>query len=410
MKYLNKRLIVRLSQILVGILFTAQLTVAQDNYSKLRGSPEDSLRTINFPGAWNLPGTDLYMKIGGYFRLDALYDFTGAGSRNQLLIGQIPVEGTEAANAGPFFNMHVRETRFNIDVRRTTGLGRPLKFFIEFDFFDESLHAGIPRLRHAFVKYGNVLVGQTWTNLSDLRVFPFIMDFSAGDALFGGRSIQVRYEKYFKKHWQYSFALEMPSLSGISAPDNPAGTKMPTLPLFSARLSNERDNGMLMFGGQAEQLRWDGRNQGPDATALGWGVIFNGRQSITDRLFATWHTSYNMGMINQILVFGGTDQGAVLLPDGELYLEDAITLAVGGGYQLTESVSTNLAYAYLKRGNLTYRSEDALEKGGMGHFNFIWQIDPKATTGIEYAWGKVRTLENSTGIAHRIQVMVKYAF
>ncbi|MCY1719961.1 DcaP family trimeric outer membrane transporter [Prolixibacteraceae bacterium Z1-6] len=387
-----------------------QSAVAQDNYSKLRGSPEDSLLTKNFPGAWNLPGTDLYMKIGGYFRLDALYDFNGAGSRNQLLIGQIPVDGTEAANAGPFFNMHVRETRFNIDIRRTTELGRPLKFFIEFDFFDESLSAAQPRMRHAFVKYGNVLVGQTWTNLSDLRVFPFIMDFSAGDALFGGRSVQVRYEKYFKKHWQYSFALEMPGLSGIYAPDNDAGAKMPTLPLFSIRLSNERDNGMLMLGAQAEQLRWDGRKQGPDATALGWGVVFNGRQFFTNRLFATWHSSYNVGMISQILVFGGTDQGAVLLPDGELYLEDAITLAIGGGYQLSKSVSTNIAYAYLKRGDLTYRPEDALEKGGMGHFNLIWQIDPKATAGIEYAWGKVHTLENSKGNASRLQVMVKYAF
>lgn len=407
----NKRQLFRLIfQLLSAVLFSLQSAVAQNSYSQLRGSPEDSLLTKNFPGAWNLPGTDLYMKIGGYFRLDALYDFTGAGSRNQLLMGQIPIDGTEAANAGPFFNMHVRETRFNFDVRRTTGLGRPLKFFLEFDFFDESLSAGIPRLRHAFVKYGNVLVGQTWTNLSDLRIFPYIMDFSAGDALFGGRSIQVRYEKHFSTYWLYSLALEMPGLNGIYAPDNEYGAKMPVMPLFSARINNERDNGMFILGAQMEHLRWDGRNHGPDASTLGWGVVFNGRQAITKRLFATWHSSYNLGLVSQIIIFGGTDQGAVLLPDGDLHLENAITLALGGGYQLSKSVSANLAYAYADRGKLDYRPDDTMEKGGMGHFNFIWQIDPKATTGIEYAWGKVRTVDNSKGNASRIQVMVKYAF
>lgn len=392
------------------MLFTCSIASAENPYSQLRGSAEDSLTTKNFPGAWNLPGTDFYMKFGGYFRLDALYDFNGAGSRNQLLMAQIPVEGTEAANAGPFFNMHVRETRFNFDIRRTTDLGRPLKCFLEFDFFDESLHAGLPRLRHAFVKYGNLLVGQTWTNLSDLRVFPFIMDFSAGDALFGGRSVQIRYEKYFIPHWQYAFSLEMPSLSGIYSAENDMGVKMPLMPLFSARLSNERDNGMLMFGGQVEQLHWDGRNKGPDANAIGWGVIFNGRQFLTKHLFATWHTSYNSGLISQILIFGGTHQGAVVLPDGEMHLEDAITLAVGAGYQINDALSTNIAYAYVNRGKLEYRPESTLREGGMGHFNVMWHIHAHALTGIEYAWGDVRTLANAKGTAHRIQYMIKYAF
>ncbi len=383
---------------------------AQDNYSHLRGSPEDSLTTKDFPGAWNLPKTDLYLKFGGYFRLDAIYDFNGAGSRNQLLMNQIPVDGTPEATAGPFFNMHVRETRFNFDIRRTTDSGRPLKFFIEFDFFDESLKAGQPRLRHAFVKYGNLLVGQTWTNLSDLRVFPFIMDFSAGDALFGGRTIQVRYEKEFTRNLEYGFALEMPGLDGIANPFNQPGEPMPVLPIFSARLTNNRDDGMISVGAQIEQLRWDGREQGPDASAPGWGVVLNGRQYLTDKLFATWHTSYNSGITDQILIFAGTDQGAVLTQDGDLHRETAITFAVGAGYQLTESLSTNIAYAYTDRGELDFRPDDTLEKGGMGHANVIWKIYKKAMTGIEFAWGNTNNLDGAEGEAYRIQAMIKYEF
>lgn len=393
------------------ILFSSLTEVsAQDPYSQLRGSEEDSLLTINFPGAWNMPGTDMYLKFGGYFRLDAIYDFTGAGSRSQLLLAQIPIEGTPEATAGPFFNMHVRETRFNFDLRRRTDAGRSLKFYLEFDFFDESLKSGQPRLRHAFVKYGNLLIGQTWTNLSDLRIFPFIMDFSAGDALFGGRSIQVRYEKDFTSNWQYAFSLEMPELDGIYNPDDQAGEVMPVLPLFSARLSNNRDNGLLYIGGQAEQLRWYGRNQGPNKTALGWGIVFNGRQSITPKLYTTWHASYNSGITSQIIIFTGSTQGAVLTPSGDLHLEDAITLAVGGGYQLVKRISVNLALAFMDQGKLDFRPDDTLENGYMGHANIIWTIDEHAMAGIEYAWGNAQNISNAKGNASRIQAMVKYAF
>ncbi|BDD01874.1 DcaP family trimeric outer membrane transporter [Persicobacter psychrovividus] len=394
------------------LLFGLQQNVAaQNNFHNLRGSEEDSVMTTNFPGAWKLPGTDMYMKFGGYFRLDAIYDLTGAGSRNQLLMGQIPVHGTPAANAGPFFNMHLRETRFNFDIRRKTSLGKDLKFFMEFDFFDESLHAGVPRLRHAFVKYGNLLIGQTWTNLSDLRVFPFIMDFSAGDALFGGRSMQVRYEQNFYKTWQYGVALEMPSLGGIYNPYELAGETMPVMPLLSARITNnKKDGSMMMFGGQMQQVRWYGLKEGPNATAIGYGLVFNGRQMITDRLFGTWHAAYNKGLTNQILIFGGTDQGAVLNPDGTLDTEEAITLALGGGYKITQKVSANVAVAYLKRGELAEREEPTLNTGLMGHANLIWNIDKQTTTGVEYGWGNVANLDGAKGHASRWQVMIKYAF
>ncbi|NMM48323.1 DcaP family trimeric outer membrane transporter [Marinigracilibium pacificum] len=395
---------------IILLLFPYQSIYGQDNYSKLRGSPEDSLTTKDFPGAWNLPNTDLYLKFGGYFRLDVIYDFNGAGSRNQLLMNQIPADNTPEASAGPFFNMHVRETRFNFDLRRTTDSRRPLKFFLEFDFFDESLKAGQPRLRHAFVKYGNLLVGQTWTNLSDLRVFPFIMDFSAGDALFGGRTIQIRYEKEFIKNWQYGVSLEMPALNGIYNPFNQPGEPMPVVPIFSARITNNHDNGMITLGGQIEQLRWDGQDQGPNTTSPGWGVVFNGRQTLTNNFFITWHSSYNNGITRQILIFAGTDQGAVLTQNGDIELENAITLAFGGGYQLTKSLSTNIAYAYMDRGNLEFRPDNTLESGGMGHFNFIWTIEKFAMAGIEYAWGNINNLDKAKGNANRLQAMVKYSF
>lgn len=400
-------------KIIFSVLFLFAIinnSFSQKQINDMRGNPEDSLTVKNFPGAWKMPNTEFYLKFGGYFRLDVIYDFNGSGSRNQLLMSQIYADDTPESTAGPFLNMHARETRFNFDLRRTTDSGRLFKFFLEFDFFDESLSPGIPRLRHAFIKYGNWLLGQTWTNLSDLRVFPFIMDFSAGDALFGGRAIQIRYEKNFIQNWQYSFALEMPALNNIYNPYNFDGEAIPVLPVFSGRLTNIRDNGMITVGGQIVQLRWDGRKTGPDATGLGYGVVFNGRQNITDKSFATWHTSYNSGITSQILIFAGTDQGAVLDSSGSIKEEDAITLAIGGGYDITKSLSANLALAYMNRGELIFRPDNTLDNGMMGHANLIWKFDKRTMIGLEFAWGDIENLNGATGNALRLQTMAKYSF
>ncbi|KAB2808618.1 DcaP family trimeric outer membrane transporter [Phaeocystidibacter luteus] len=393
------------------LIFSSALR-AQSHYNNLRGAPEDSARAteLNFPGAIKIPDSDFYLKFGGYFRIDAIYDFNGSGSRNQLLMSQIYADNVPEAAFGPFFNMHVRETRFNFDIRRKTGLGRDMKFFIEFDFFDESLGAGQPRLRHAFVKYGGWTVGQTWTNLSDLRVFPFIMDFSAGDALFGGRSVQVRYEHDFTPHWQLGVSAEMPGLNGIFNPDTVVGRAMPVMPVGSIRITNNRDNGMISMGAQLEQIRWYGLGVGPTSTALGWGVVLNGRQGLTSDLFVTWHMSYNRGITDQILIFAGTDQGAVIRPDGSFVLEDAITFAVGAGYHITPKLQTNFALARTDRGELDFRSDHTLDNGYMGHYNLIYALDSHVMTGIEYQWGNIQNVDLATGSASRIQAMLKYSF
>lgn len=403
-------LIIRFTFLLLLVAASTSKVNAQDYYTQIRDSYEDSVQVADFPGAWNLPGTAFYLKFGGYFKIDAIYDFNGSGSRNQLLMSQIAVDGSPESSAGPFFNMHLRETRFNFDLRRTTPKGRAFKFFLEFDFFDESLGAGQPRLRHAFVKYGNLTVGQTWSNLSDLRVFPFIIDFAFGDALFGGRSVQVKWEQDIAKHFNYGVSVEMPGMNGIADPFQLGGEPMSLLPIFSGRLTNNRENGMIMVGAQFEQLRWDGRDSISDATALGWAAVLNARQNIGKRFFVTCHASYSKGLTDHVLVFAGTDEGAVLDQKGDIQVEDAITLALGGGFQISNALTANIAYAFMERGDLKYRPPNTIDNGGIGHVNIIWSLDENAKLGLEYAWGEVEDLNRKSGDASRIQAMARYSF
>lgn len=190
------------------------------------------LEDADFPGSWPMFGQKARMKIGGYVKADFLYDFDGTLDRTQFLMSTIPVEGTpESANSG-YVSFFARESRFNVDVRRVEEGKAPLRLFLEGDFWSSGNQF---RLRHAYVVFGNFLAGQTWTNLSALESLPVLIDFAAGDALFGGRTTQLRYQRQVKERWKLSASVENLDFMGIENPLGLSGEPSAALPLVSLR-------------------------------------------------------------------------------------------------------------------------------------------------------------------------------
>ncbi|MGB5219962.1 MAG: DcaP family trimeric outer membrane transporter, partial [Polyangiales bacterium] len=297
----------------------------KDSHEVLTG---DELMADDFPGSWPMFGTNYRMKFGGYFKLDALYDFDGAGDRYQFLVAQIPVEGSPEAAASGYFNMFVRDTRINFDIRSSGQDGVPQQFFLEMDFFDTSSYS--PRLRHAYIVYGNLLVGQTWTTIAEMASLPFTIDFGGGDALFGNRTPQVRWQQDLNSTWSWAVGLEQLQTSGIYNPDDLGGSASPQLPVLAGRLTHQRSNGIRTLAALLQQLHWDGEGVGPDATAAGWALIFAGRQNFGgSRDFFTWNLVYGDGTADTIMALTGSDANANLTPDGRLVTRQGYSVALG---------------------------------------------------------------------------------
>ena len=362
----------------------------------------------DFEGSWPLFGTSYRMKLGGYLKLDALYDFAGTGDKTQFLIGQIPVAGTPEAARSGYFNMFVRETRFNIDVRKSGSGGPAEQFFLEMDFFNASSYA--PRLRHAYLVYGNLLVGQTWATVVELASLPFTIDFGAGDALFGTRTPQVRWQQDLGSNWSWAIGLEMLQSSGIYNPFDQAGSASPQWPVLAGRLTHERKDGTRSLAAQVQELHWDGEGVGPDASATGWVVIFAGRENLGRRSFFTWNLAYGDGTAETIMALTGSDANAVLTADGRLVTRQGYSVALGLGHEWTDTLSSNLAYAWTDLEDIGQRAPDAIRSGGVGHLNLIWAPHKKLSTGIELMWGIRENADGADGDATRVQAMVKYVF
>lgn len=367
------------------------------------------LESDQFPASWPMFGTDLRMKIGGHIKTDFVADFDGTLDPTQFLMRTIPVEGTPEFGGDSYVDFFARETRFNLDVRQVTPGSVPLRGFIEGDFFSEGDQF---RLRHAYITAGNFIIGQTWTTLSFLEAIPIVIDFAAGDALFGGRAAQIRYQKSVNERWKFSIAAEELQFKGIQNANDLPGSATTQWPLLAVRVNYNYDRGIVSFGGSLGQLHWDGGANGPSDSAVQLAALVGGRHNLGEKTFLTYHVSYSEGAGENIMAFAGTEANAVLEANGNLETIPAFAAVIGFGYDWTSTLTTMGSYAYGALDTPDSRAPFALERGGVTHLNLIWRPKQREhfSTGVEIMYGKTETYNGATGDATRLQMMAKFEF
>lgn len=379
----------------------------EDIKEQLIKTAKEQLISSNFPGSWPMFGTDLRMKIGGYLKADFLYDFDGTLDKSQFLMSTIPVEGEVTYGNEGYVSFFVKETRINVDLRRVAKNKLPLQLFIEGDFFSAGNQF---RIRHAYISAGDFIIGQTWTTLSFLESMAFMIDFAAGDALFGGRSTQIRYQKQLNKKLKMAIGLEYLSSLGIENPFDLGGQASLQLPLLALRFDYRWKTGVLFLGSSVAQLRWDGGVNGSDDKTIQTEFVIAGRQYIGDKNYFTFNFNYGTAYGENIIAFAGSNSNAVLNADGELEPMLAKSIMVGFMHRWMPKLESNFNYAYGWLDAPDSRDAYALKRGGIGHLNLIYKLDKNLSIGAEYMWGAQRTTNDAFGNASRIQTMAKFQF
>jgi hypothetical protein len=389
---------------------TTRIDQFRDNKIDYTGQ---DLIDASFPNSWPIFGTKARMAIGGFVKLDYIQDFDGSYDRFQYELQDVPVPGDGRPQQSGYMNLHARESRINVDVRSITEKGMPIRGFFELDFYnlDRGPFNQAPRLRHFYGVLGRLLIGRTWGTQTDLYAVPGTIDFAAGDALTGTRRAQVRFEDNIgEKTFNYAVALEMLEFPGIDGPDT-LGQASQLLPLLAGRITkNTKRGGRLMFGASAFQLRWDGQNIISNATAIGWGVSFSGREYFGKNHYFFWMGSYGQGWGSQIVSTIGTSSSAILTKDGNLEIMPAWNLGAGIEINILPTLATNLNGFYYAIDPSTYRDPDKMKSGTSAHINLIWSPINNGSTGIEYMLLQRVNGNGDIGVGSRLQLMLKYVF
>jgi hypothetical protein len=136
------------------------------------------------------------MKFGGYLKADARY-VSGDLNYQDYWIGNNP-GAVDTSKLG----LNIKESRFNFSYAHGDWTG-----FIEMDFYggggNEIISNSVnPRLRHAFVKNRNWLIGQAWSTFMPLTALLETLDFGGPMVAEGFiRQVQIRYSI---GNWQFA--------------------------------------------------------------------------------------------------------------------------------------------------------------------------------------------------------------
>ncbi|PHR85601.1 MAG: hypothetical protein COA59_01250 [Colwellia sp.] len=194
--------------------------------------------------------------FGGFIKADVRSisgDVSSPATNNAYWIGAAAVTNDISTT-----KFTANETRFNAKYVHGDVTG-----FIELDFYGGGgnqiiSNSSNPRLRHAFIKYKNITVGQTWTTFMNTSAIAESADF--GGALVASSFIRQGQIRYTNGGLQVS--LENPySDKGDSSQDS--------IPDFIAKYTFKSDWGNVSVSGVARQLNTLGGNT---ESAVGFGV------------------------------------------------------------------------------------------------------------------------------------------
>ncbi|KGJ88051.1 DcaP family trimeric outer membrane transporter [Thalassotalea sp. ND16A] len=199
--------------------------------------------------------------FGGYIQADMRYI---DGNASSPLVNDDFWIGHAVNDEISTVNFNANSTRFN-----TKYVHGDVTGFIEMDFYggggnEKLTNSRHPRIRHAFIKYKNWTVGQTWSTFMNTSSLVEAADF-AGPLVASAfiRQDQIRYT-----NGGFQIALENPESYGGEVGDAGYGNQ-DSVPDVVAKYTFNGDWGNVAIAAVAKQLNTVG---GEEESAVGYGV------------------------------------------------------------------------------------------------------------------------------------------
>ncbi len=230
---------------------------------------------------------DTNVTFGGYIKLDMFWTHTPDGEiasesigRDFYLASVTPVGGDN--DNPPTLDFSPRESRFRFGLDTKQG-EKKLGGMIEFDFLitndgDERIsNSYSPRMRRAYITYGDWLLGQEWSTFQNLAAWTDNLDFiGPTESSILIRQPQIRYQR-----GAFKIALEQPETT-IATPTGRVRPGDDFAPDVVARYDWNGDWGTASASAVVRALRLnDAMGLSTPAsegdTTLGYGVSFAGK-------------------------------------------------------------------------------------------------------------------------------------
>lgn len=328
--------------------------------------------------------------VGGYAKLDAIFDLNDAGDPFQFDPRGIPIAG----GGGEQTTFHARQSRLNLGVEIPTDYG-PVDFFVEGDFFGSG---NAFRLRHAYGRWDRLLAGQTWSLLVDEDAFIETLDFAGADGNATIRSPQVRWSLPLNKWMAWKISLEDNNINPDANVPGVTRNRRPVL-ATSLRLGGS-DRHLYWFGGVTESRFVP--DVGTDETATVWATGVSTRIPLGQRDSLIGKAIVGDGADSLVSTRGVAD-ASLAVPVGSFETLTEYGYDIAYQHYWREDLRSNVAYRWAQLDNSATQAGDALRSVQYLAANLIWRPVPQVDFGVEYLFGQRENKNGQSADANRLQ-------
>jgi hypothetical protein len=356
------------------------------------------------------------LESGGRIKLDLIHNDTAVSGTHlakadlAFTPGSIPVVDNHNSS-----EVNFRESRL-WGMLRLPLWQRELAAYTEIDFFDirqdnfgPSRVSNSPRLRHAYMSYGPLTLGMTYTTFVNQSAYPEINDANGPVGTLSIRQDIIRYQHDFP--WGHiQFAIEEP-LTKLT--DN-AGWKYhrndETVPDLVSKLTWEGTGGNLTFAFMARKIGTDVAWTYGNANAH-WGgaVSVAGSWYTVDRDNLRFTLSWG-NALGRYVSFGTFNDG-VIDARGRIELTELLSGFVSYQHWWSRTLRSNavIGFAYLDTAT-GIMPATASETMASSQLNLIWSPMLNLSVGIEWLTGYRQQVDGRSGNLNRIQLSSIYKF
>ncbi|WP_372652406.1 DcaP family trimeric outer membrane transporter [Alcanivorax borkumensis] len=352
--------------------------------------------------------------FGGFIKADTMMSkysdgdlAKGSTGRDFMVPSTIPVGGGGSSEELDFI---AKQSRFWLKSETMTSAGA-VQGYIEIDFQttgqgDERIsNSYSPRIRHAYLAWGNWLFGQTWSTFFNVSALPETVDFVGAAGTVFERQPQIRYTS-----GPVMLAFENPSTTLYGGDSNPSEYDDNNVPDIVARYNLTGGWGNVSLSAMGRQLKYEDDVGGTpyDEDEYGYGLSVAGRVMLgaMDDIRFQAHYGNALGRYTTLNAF----RSGQIEADGSIELIDQWSGVLALRHHWSDRWRSNFAVSVSEADNPDTVAATTSKTIHSAHANLIWQVAEPLTLGAELIYGS-RELENGDdGNLKRVQFTAKYAF
>lgn len=354
-------------------------------------------------------------KISGFIQPAFYFDYNNLTDNDLFVTSGIPT--TKLTN--------VKFNRFHFSANQSR-LGFSFKFpkagknttaLIEGDFLSSATGVNtFFRMRHAFITYGDFLIGQTWTNFGDVGASPNTLDLEGPNSMPASRVAQVRWRKQISPRWSLLLAIEEPKAD--YTPLDSAKAIKAGFPELVVKPKLTFKGGTWINSFIFKPSVYTDKDFSFKKNLPGWGFTSSLTIKIPDKNFSP--LGVKKRVFNLFGIVGDGTQGSVNDFGGlgyEAYPKDPATLETliyFGGYASYSFVfskrwTSTFVYSYLYQEKPT-STDQIFKRSSYMSANAVLAINRYFTAGTELLFGAKENHDGTSGTAVRVLGIMRLLF